>query len=1121
MKTKLLRIICLILVLTTAALPSFLTSYASSSKNDIASNYDYSNPGSYFNKSLTSADILSMAGYTLTDGERRFLDAHGPLTVKYEEVTTQSVNVMVSGGTVTVVAEPYSYTTVQGNTAVWTPVSARLGDTTLTFVNEGGEYTAEFTGVEVTEDSSVNVKYELDLDIVIAEDDINTIINLAFESKDKYTLAENEYLSEKNVFDAYYAEHSAEYDKYKAEFVTYQLNYAQYLKDKTLYDSAYADYTAYIAAKKDYDGDLKAYNEYTVKLSEYNAAVDNNNNYDDNLQKYNDYLNKSNQYLSDIALVTEQVKSLDTALMTKIKAYGLERQLYSALFSGLINQVVSEREAFINYFKISEAIFNDCDTATGIIQNILKEYNSLKTDVDKYRFYCQNYYALRDNIVLLAQSLEALYTVNSMPMVMQSQGKTEKFIIFLSQLILFANYLSDEPIYNHYTCHENGGKKLLDKNTLISYATSGTTKLSQKTPIEILGYEYVIDTGKAAPLEAGYPTQPAEVLKPEMMDIPPKPAEVARPVEPKPVEDPGEPPKEVTAPKKPNGYIEEPEKPAILSDEAYKSLSESASEIFERTPVEESKTLPKLIADVSKRLISDDSVTVSFVDLYGNLIYGVTVEKNTAARYDGKLPERAEDMTATYVFDCWTDGEGNKYDLSNVTGDVILYPKFTASYKSLSERTVLGMPYLSAEDKSFRAGTVPVKELLRRAEEQNMGLILDASDITARISYSTVEELLGLGVEYLKFSVDTSRANQYFCTVTALDEDSEEIGFSNQINVTVPCASEEFAKYSLVTFVNSNNETEESNKSYSGSEISFKAEAGVMYSISIRRSLVLLNQSSKFISITASGSSILPGELVTLSLDAAAELPLAGLNINIYYYDADGVKHTVDGNSFIMPNHDVTLIANARKSVYTVTFVSDGKIISTAEYGYGDVVDIPKNPSKQNDSKYSYSFVGWYSGEEKLGASFAVTESVTVEARFSSELLPEKVYAEGKYSRLLRIGLTCLYIFLGAAAAVVITIVSVKLYKKHKNAPDGGNTGGENGSKSKASMNAQRAAQEAQRAASTAQKAATDVHKAASTAQKAVGTGNKTVNNQANTTERKSSERDSAPEKTQENTTKR
>ena len=45
---------------------------------------------------------------------------------------------------------------------------------------------------------------------------------------------------------------------------------------------------------------------------------------------------------------------------------------------------------------------------------------------------------------------------------------------------------------------------------------------------------------------------------------------------------------------------------------------------------------------------------------------------------------------------------------------------------------------------------------------------------------------------------------------------------------------------------------------------------------------------------------------------------------------------------------------------YTVKFISEGNVLSEKnDYHYGDVINVPSNPTKESDSAYIYSFISW------------------------------------------------------------------------------------------------------------------------------------------------------------------
>ena len=72
---------------------------------------------------------------------------------------------------------------------------------------------------------------------------------------------------------------------------------------------------------------------------------------------------------------------------------------------------------------------------------------------------------------------------------------------------------------------------------------------------------------------------------------------------------------------------------------------------------------------------------------------------------------------------------------------------------------------------------------------------------------------------------------------------------------------------------------------------------------------------------------------------------------------------------------------------YTVTFRDDtGNIYATQTYHYGDVIEIPQNPSKPATATHTYRFVGW---------SEPVSETVEKDMIYVAQFTPVSI-EEGK-----------------------------------------------------------------------------------------------------------------------------
>ena len=83
---------------------------------------------------------------------------------------------------------------------------------------------------------------------------------------------------------------------------------------------------------------------------------------------------------------------------------------------------------------------------------------------------------------------------------------------------------------------------------------------------------------------------------------------------------------------------------------------------------------------------------------------------------------------------------------------------------------------------------------------------------------------------------------------------------------------------------------------------------------------------------------------------------------------------------------DVELTAKWELNVYTVTFKSEGKTVSSVEVKHGEKANRPADPSREG-----YTFQGWYAGKESYDFSAAVTADIELTAKWEKTVSPAKV----------------------------------------------------------------------------------------------------------------------------------
>ncbi len=97
------------------------------------------------------------------------------------------------------------------------------------------------------------------------------------------------------------------------------------------------------------------------------------------------------------------------------------------------------------------------------------------------------------------------------------------------------------------------------------------------------------------------------------------------------------------------------------------------------------------------------------------------------------------------------------------------------------------------------------------------------------------------------------------------------------------------------------------------------------------------------------------GQTVNLNIGCTFGYRIASARVTL----ADGTEVAVNGLCFVMPRADVTVELEVVRTVYHVTFVADGVVISEKDYFLGDRIEVPADPVKPSDDRYDYMFAGW------------------------------------------------------------------------------------------------------------------------------------------------------------------
>lgn len=948
----LILILCITLLFSVYALPAALATESLTSTSD----YDYSREGSYFNTTFTASDILESLGYTVSPGERVYLDEYGDLNVKYETVTNQQISVSTVDGDTIVTARAYSYVGSNGEQVVWTPQQATITGEYVAFTTEDNvTYVANLGAATLDDDSAVSVKYSMNA-VTVSRDDVNRVIDLAY--------TEAGILKEEIEL---YTTNAAVISEYLNALALYEEN----RKELEIYDAKKEKYDEYVAEYALYESNTLRYNEYLAALEAYMYYEE----YPSLLAKYNEEKAKYDQYINNLDLVEKQLEMLHTGLMGK-STY-LERELYACFFANLVDEVVAQKDKLTKIGASKEDI-EECAVASNNIREILKptngtHYVDLKTTEEKYAFYVNNHVALRDNIINLTCTLYSIYTTPGIKSTMHlasdilgREDYTERLAIFIAQLIYLSNALSDTPV----TCDG----KVLDANTKLSYRRLSDEKDFDNVKIFDLladenGQIFIKDCGIATPVtivKVDEPTAPAEPT------VTVNPTPVERPVMPAAVANPGQRPEELTNPVRPACVPEDLSRLEIVDNGIYLDLVDdlvSGSLESGREELTEDYVYVPTVT-LEKKINVTGIVEVTFVDYYGNPITTIGVDKDSAVNFTDALPTKSSDLAADYVFDAWVTEDGVAYNLSSAGESVTLYPTFNPVYKEYNRNG----KYLDVPLGDFSFSDVPLSYFAQLAynysysfngiNNQGVGLRFIDDGITVEIPFASVSDIKD---DVASFDVNYSQNARYDYSleIPLYGENGSLLELVTDFKVLLACDDVAFGQKCSVSSDNK--------KTYEDGTLKFEAKTSTENSISWKYTVKTTSNLGDKITVPAYSY---PGDTVTI------DIPV-GMSANLYYI-INGEKYAITDGTFVMPEGEITIGGSFTAIKYVVKFVNGDTVIQMGEYTYGTEITVPNNPTRINDEEYSYTFTGW-----SPEVSMTVTGDVIYVAQFEATPLPE------------------------------------------------------------------------------------------------------------------------------------
>lgn len=1053
---------------------------------------DYTRPGATVSSKLTAADILELAmGIELGEAEREYLSLNGEYEILYaSHIPTSYVTVGYSGDTklLVVEAEKYSHTSKSGE-VTWTPESVTVGGVEKPFNEDGGKYKAVFESVEEEDDAAARVKYSTQFKVTKAA--INMIINQAYDDaeKEKNTIAQKAKEYERLCRE--FEKNSEDYQKYLAELEDYRAElalYEAYLLAKRKYDDELSEYLEYLDKLEEYERLSGLYDEYEKKLAEYADAYALYEKYLKDKEEYPAKLAAYNSYVEKCKKVEQQLAIIDG---TKRFVTSYRRSLYLAICGDTVTTVLKNSDTLTSAaVGIDPAVIEKAENSTLNIREIYDAYFSLTEQKDKYAYYCANYESIRDNFIALFQALDKMYQNPKVRTAINNYGPDmqPKFEILLAQLYYAVNALSDFTVPKHDANQSFTSSYVVNPLTEKKPITilGGEPYLNDTNSAAPLSEGYPSTVKEPVPVEEVEEPEPVEYMAeptpPDAVSDPgDAPAEIEEPKEPQKVSDPGDAPEPYSPSEAKLRLVSAYERGELVYREKYTGASKKlTASIYVEKSLFNQETCTVEFRDTDGTLLEvvvidkgsfaeytgeiperaedaaasytfagwadnngvpvdltsvNDSTELYpyFIPTYKNYTVSWIVDGNissetltygTVPKYDG-IPTRPGTNKLEYEFSGWDKPVGPLVE------DTVYTAVFTPRYYALlpdgsgADITRNEKGDFTVELGSHSSGDVSLSLLIERAASKG-ALTVNSKNFSASFAFSEVIAMQKAGVDRISLDLKTEE-DSYTIKLNLLNADMQNV---SGIRASVSVAAS-FTDLSKVKVYSLDSEGGRVNANYTLSEekITVMQTCGTEYYAVAEYKYAIVLVPNSTVTVNIDVNEALVGEWVAVSTEVPDGITLDG----IYYTVGTGeekIRITDDG--FRMPRGNVRISVEFHENVYVVQFLSDGKVISSEEYLYGEIPTPPASPKKASDGEYNYTFSGW------SAEVCAVTEDAVYEAVYIKEPVPEKEKHDGFYATpgvwkiIIALGVAAVYVLLVFLPCTVILVVRLVLLKRRR-----------------------------------------------------------------------------------------